>query len=115
MAEEERIVPKQLDPESAEFKQATLKMLIADAVARKNKKAFEFLQTESAKKENRTRNGVTTKVNKNIASIRAEYAKKYMGYRPNSKKASEAARKRKQEKAEQERLALFEEASKLFD
>ena len=81
MAEEEKIVPKQLDPKIAEFKQATLKMLVADAIARKNPKAFEFLRTESAKKENRTRNGVTTKVAKNIASIRSEYAKKYMGYK----------------------------------
>ena len=115
MAEVEKIVPKQLDPESDEFKKATLKMLVADAVARKNKKAFEFLQTESAKKENRTRNGVTTRVSKNIASIRSEYAKKYMGYKPDNKKASEAARKRKQEKAEQDRLALFAEAESMFD
>ena len=115
MAEEEKLVPKQLDPKSDEFKQATLKMLVADAVARKNPKALEFLKTESAKKEKRTRKGVTTKVSKNIASIRAEYAKNYMGYKPDTKKASEAARKRKQEKAEQERLALFEEASKMID
>lgn len=110
-----KIEPKKLDPYSEEYQKAKLDDLVNDAIARKDKKAFDWLNAESAKKENRTRNGVTTKVAKNIASIRAMYAKNFLGYKTNSKKAAEAARKRKQEKAEQERIALFEEASKLFD
>ena len=115
MAENIQIEAKRLDPYSAEYMKAKLPNLIGDAVARKDKAAFEWLNAESGKKENRTRNGKTTKVTKNIAAIRAEYAKKFLGYKTNSKKAAEAARKRKQEKAEQERLALFAEAAKLFD
>lgn len=110
-----KIEPKKLDPYSDEYQKAKLDDLVNDAIARKDKKAFDWLNTESAKKENRTRNGITTKVSKNIASIRAEYAKKFLGYKTNSKKAAEAARKRKQEKAEQERVSFFDEASRFFD
>lgn len=108
------IESKKLDAYSDDYHKAKLPDLIGDAVARQDKAAFDWLNTESAKKENRTRNGKTTKVAKNIAAIRAEYAKKFLGYKTNSKRAAEAARKRKQEKAEQERIALFEEAAKLF-
>ena len=109
------IEPKVLDPYSDEYQKAKLPDLVGDAIARKDKKAFEWLKTESAKKDDRVRKGVKTKVARNIAAIRAEYAKKFLGYKTNSKKAAEALRKRKQEKAEQERLALFEDAEKLFD
>lgn len=106
---------KKLDPYSDEYKKATLEMLVGDAVARKDKKAYEFLKVESAKTETRTRNGINQKVKKNINSIRADYAKKFLNYKPKSKQSAEAARKRKQEKAEQERLNLFEEAAAFFD
>ena len=101
---------KQLDPYSDEYKKATLEMLVGDAVARKNKKALEWLKTESGKKDDRTRNGVNIKVNRNIAKIRADYAKKYLGYKPKSTQSAEQARKRKQEKAEQARQDLFAQA-----
>ena len=114
MAENLKIVPKQLDPYSDKYQKAKLTDLVADAVARKDKDALDWLNEESAKKENRTRKGVTSKVSKNIAAIRAAYAKKFLNYKPNSKRAAETARKRKQEKAEQERQALFAEAAKLF-
>ena len=110
-----KIEPKKLDPYSDEYQKAKLDDLVNDALARKDKKAFDWLNVESAKKESRTRNNVTTKVSKNIASIRAEYAKKFLGYKTNSKKAAEAARKRKQEKAEQERTSFFEEAARYFE
>ncbi len=109
------IDPKKLDPYSPEYQKAKIDDLVNDAIARKDKKAFEWLKIESSKKENRTRNNITTKVSKNIASIRAEYAKKFLGFKTSSKKASEMARKKKQERAEQERKTFFEEASKLFD
>lgn len=114
MAENYKIEPKELNPYSDEYQKAKLNDLVNDAIARKDKKAFDWLNTESAKKDERVRKGVKTKVARNIAAIRAEYAKKFLGYKPNSKKAAEEARKRKQEKAEQERLSLFEEASKFF-
>ena len=115
MAENYKIEPKKLDPYSDEYQKAKLDDLVNDAIARKDKKAFDWLNTESAKKDERVRKGVKTKVQRNIAAIRAEYAKKFLGYKTNSKKAAEAARKRKQEKAEQERLSFFEEAAKLFE
>ena len=102
--------PKKLDPYSEEFKKATLEDLVLDAVARKDEKAFAWLKAESGKKDKRTRNGVNIEVSKNITSIRADYAKKFLGYKPKSKQSAEALRKRKQEKAEQARLALFDEA-----
>ena len=101
---------KQLDPYSEEYKNAKLDDLIGDAVARKDKKALEWLKAESGKKDNRTRNGVNIKVSKNINAIRADYAKKFLNYKPKSKQSAEALRKRKQEKAEQARLELFEKA-----
>lgn len=101
---------KQLDPYSEEYKNAKLDDLIGDAVARKDKKALEWLKVESGKKDNRTRNGVNIKVSKNINAIRADYAKKFLNYKPKSKQSAEALRKRKQEKAEQARLELFEKA-----
>ena len=115
MAENLKLEPKKLDPYSAEYQKAKLNDLVCDAIARKDKKAFDWLNAESAKKDDRVRKGVKIRVQRNIAAIRAEYAKKFLGYKTNSKRAAEAARKRKQEKAEQERLALFEEAAKLFE
>ena len=103
---------KKLDPYSEDYKNAKLEGLVADAVARKDKKALEWLKTESGRKVDRTRNGVNIKVNKNIAAIRADYAKKFLGYKTKSKMSAEALRKRKQEKKEQERIALFDEAFK---
>lgn len=101
---------KKLDPYAEEYKKATLDDLVGDAVARKDKKALEWLKIESGKKDDRTRNGVNVKVNRNIAKIRADYAKKYLDYKPKSAKSAEQARKRKQEKAEQARLDLFAKA-----
>lgn len=101
---------KKLDPYSDAYKKAKLEDLVSDAVARKDKKALEWLQIESAKKENRTRNGSTFKVNKNITTIRAEYAKKYLNYKPKSKQSAETLRKRKQEKEEKKRQDLFAQA-----
>ena len=101
---------KMLDANSEEYKKATLEDLIGDAVARKNREALEWLKSESGKMDNRTRKGINIKVKRNTAKIRADYAKKYLGYKPNKDKAAEQARKRKQEKAEQERLEMFEKA-----
>ena len=101
---------KRLDPYADDFKNMKLPDLIADAVARKDKKALEWLKIESGKKDDRTRNGVNVKVNRNIAKIRADYARKFLDYKPKSAKSAEQARKRKQEKAEQARLDMFEKA-----
>ena len=101
---------KKLDPYAEEYKKATLEDLVGDAIARKDKKALEWLDSESAKKDERSRKGVKFKVNRNIAKIRADYAKEYLNYKPKSSEAVEKARKRKQEKAEQARKDLFAKA-----
>lgn len=101
---------KKLDPYAEEYKKVKLKDLIDDAVARKDKEALEWLKSESGKKDKRTRNGVNVMVNRNIAKIRADYAKKFLEYKPKSPKSAEEARKRKQEKAEKERLEMFDKA-----
>ena len=106
--------PKTLDPYSEAYQRAKLSDLVADAVARKDKDAFEWLNAESAKKDIRVRHDTAFYVARNIGKIRAEYARKFLNYKHNKQKAAEAARKRKQEKMEKERLALFEEAEKLF-
>lgn len=103
---------RKLDPYSEEYKKATLDDLIGDAVARNDRKALEWLQKESGKKDKRTRNGVNVEVSRNIAAVRADYAKKYLGYKTKSKMNAEQLRKRKQEKKEKERLELFEQAFK---
>ena len=99
-----------LDPYSEEYKKATLEMLVADAVSRKNMEALKWLERGSGKKEDRTRNGVNIKVSRNINAIRADYAKKFLGYKPKNKLNAEALRKRKQEKAEQARRDMFADA-----
>lgn len=101
---------KKLDPYAEEYKKATLQDLINDSLARKDEKALNWLDAESAKKDERTRNGVTVKVARNIAKIRADYARKYLGYKPKSAKSAEEARKRKQQKAEENRQRMFAEA-----
>ena len=101
---------KKLDPYAEEYKKATLEDLVMDAVARKDKKALEWLDTESAKKEERNRKKGTITVKRSISKIRAEYAKQFLNYKPNAPKSSEQARKRKQEKAEQARIDLFKKA-----
>ena len=101
---------KKLDPYAEEYKKSKLEDLIGDAVSRKDKKALEWLKSESGKKDDRTRNGVNVKVNRNIAKIRADYAKKFLDYKPKSAKSAEEARKRKQDRAEKERLEMFEKA-----
>lgn len=101
---------KQLNPYDELYKKSTLEDLVGDAIARKDKKALEWLKIESGKKDNRTRNGVNMKVSRNIAIIRADYAKKFLDYKPKSTKSAEQARKRKQEQAEQARLDMFEKA-----
>ncbi len=103
---------KKLDPYSEEYKKVTLIDLINDAIARGDSKALSFLDTESAKKDTRTRNGQNIKVQHNIATLRADYAKKFLGYKPKSSKSAEQARKRKQQEAEEQRNKLFEEAFK---
>lgn len=105
---------KVLDPGSKDYKDATLEMLIADAVARKDREALEWLKTESGTMVERTRkDGTVVKAKKNIATIRKHYAEDILKYQPDNEKnkaAADASRKRKQEEAEKERLELFEKA-----
>lgn len=103
-----------LDPYSEEYKKATLQDLVGDALARKDKDALEWLQTESAKKDQRIHKHQDQvkkiAVSHSIARIRADYARKFLHYKPNRDESAERARKRKQEKAERDRLQLFADA-----
>ena len=101
---------KKLDPYTKEYKKATLNELVDDALARKDRKALKWLDIESAKKEERNRKNGTISVKQSISKIRSEYAKQFLNYKPNTPTFAEQARKRKQEKAEQERLELFKKA-----
>ena len=93
-----------------EYRTMKLNDLIDDAVERKDRKALEWLKTESAKKVERTKGDKVMKVAMPLPQIRANYAKKFLNYSNKSKASAEAQRKRKAEKREQERLALFDDA-----
>lgn len=94
-----------------EFRKLKLEDLIADAVERNDKKALEWLKEESSKKDTRTRtDGTTYEVDKSIVSIRANYLKEFLGYKPASTLSKEAAKARKREKKEKEREELFANA-----
>lgn len=94
-----------------EIRKLTLKDLIADAVERKDKDALKWLQEESAKKVERKReDGTVYEVDKSIVSIRAEYIKKFLDYKPASTLSKEMAKTRKREKREKEREAMFADA-----
>lgn len=94
-----------------EIRKLTLKDLIADAVERKDKDALKWLQEESAKKVERKReDGTVYEVDKSIVSIRAEYIKKFLDYKPVSTLSKEMAKARKREKREKEREAMFADA-----
>ena len=99
-----------------EIRKLTLKDLIADAVERKDKDALQWLKEESAKKVERKReDGTIYEVDKSIVSIRAEYIKKFLDYKPASMLSKEMAKARKREKREKEREAMFADAFAMLD
>ena len=75
-----------------EIRKLTLKDLIADAVERKRE------------------DGTVYEVDKSIVSIRAEYIKKFLDYKPASTLSKEMAKARKREKREKEREDMFRTA-----
>lgn len=90
------------------IRKLTLTDLIDDAVERNDKDALEWLKVESGKKvERRKEDGTVYEVDKSIVSIRAEYIKKFLDYKPASTLSKEAAKARKREKREKERADLF--------
>ena len=97
-----------MDTES--YRKTTLEDLVNDAVERKDVEALKWLQKESNKKVDRLKDGVVMKVNKGVPAIRAEYAKKFLGYKPSKSKAAEKARQAKKEKAEKKRQDMFAKA-----
>ena len=105
---------KKADPYSKEYKSATIEVLVGDALARKDEKALEWLRNESGKRVKRTRKGsnVEFEAKQNIAKLRSEYAKLFLNYIPNSKKASDLTRQRKREEEETARQDFFEKAFK---
>ena len=94
-----------------EIRKLKLTDLIQDDVERKDKDALKWLQDESGKQVERKReDGTVYKVDKSIVSIRAEYIKKFLDYKPASTLSKEAAKARKREKREKERADLFADA-----
>ena len=94
----------------------TLKDLIADAVERKDKKALVWLQEQSETMVDRTKeDGTTYKVNKSIVSIRSEYFKKFLDYKPKGKLSAEQAKQRKREKKAKEVADMFANAFAMLD
>ena len=77
--------------------------LIADAVARKDKKALLWIQQESARKDIRKRDDQEIEVAHSITTLKFDYAKKFLGYTPKDKVKNYAElRRRAQEKKRRE-------------
>lgn len=77
--------------------------LIADAVARKDKSAIKWLQTETARKDIRKKDDKEIEVAHSITSLKFDYAKKFLGYEPKDKVRNYAdIRRRNQEKKQRE-------------
>lgn len=77
--------------------------LIADAIARKDKSAIQWLQKETARKDIRKRDGKEVEVSHSIISLKFDYAKKFLGYEPKDKVRNYAdVRRRNQEKKQRE-------------
>lgn len=99
------------------IRKLTLKNLIDDAVERDDEEALDFLKTESAKKETRTRkDGTTYETIKSIISIRTQYLKDYLKYVPQSSLSEEEQkakqRAKQQAKREKEKADMFADAFK---
>lgn len=103
------------------MKDIDLDTLIADAVERKNKEAFDFLEKASKEKVVRkTRGGESIECLRSISSYRAEYLKLYCGYKTNSsKELTEAEKKAIKERAKAKKAKViadkFANARALFE
>lgn len=91
-----------IDIKTAELNKLTLDDLIADAVARKDREALEWLKKEANEMKDRSKEGGGTyKVRKSIVEIRPAYLKKFLGYQSKSEAAKERAKAQKKAKAQQ--------------
>jgi len=100
-----------IDITTAELNKLTLDDLIADAVARKDRKALEWLQREANKMKTRTKDdGTTYEVRKSIVEIRPAYLKEFLKYQSKSEAAKEKAKAQKKAKAQQKINDAFEAA-----
>jgi len=90
--------------------------LIADAVARKDKKALLWIQQESARKDIRKRDDQEIEVAHSITTLKFDYAKKFLGYTPKDKVKNYAElRRRAQEKKKRELDEKFAAALKAIE
>lgn len=91
-----------IDIATAEITKLTLDDLIADAVARKDRAALEWLKEEANKMKKRTKeDGTTYEVRKSIVEIRPAYLKDFLGYQSKSEAAKEKAKAQKKARAQQ--------------
>ena len=90
-----------IDVNTAELNKLKIDHLIADAVARNDVSALEWLQAESNSMKTRTReDGTTYEVRKSIVEIRPAYLKKFLGYTSKSEASKARAKAQKKEKAQ---------------
>lgn len=96
----------------ASFSSLKLEDLIADAAERKDRAAFNWLMVQSEKEvERELKNGQKIMVAKPLTTIRKEYLRDYLGYKPAT---SEEAKARAKAKAKAKRKAEHEELFKRY-
>lgn len=96
----------------AAFSSLKLEDLIADAAERKDRAAYNWLMIESEKEvERELKNGKKIMVAKPLTTIRKEYLRDYLGYKPAT---SEEAKARAKAAAKAKRKAEHEELFKRY-
>ena len=105
-----------IDIKTAELNKLKLEHLIADAVARQDVKALEWLKAEANSMKTRTKeDGTKYEVRKSIVEIRPAYLKEFLGYKSKSEAAKERAKAQKKAKAQQKINDAFEAAFAALD
>lgn len=96
------IVVKPIDIKTAEVNKLTLDELIGDAVARKDKKALQWLKEQANEMKTRKKeDGSTYQVRKSIVEIRPAYLRDFLKYQSKSEAAKQRAKDAKKAKAQQ--------------
>lgn len=96
----------------ASFSSLTLEDLIADAAERKDRAAYDWLRDQDNKLvERKLKTGETMMVAKPLTTIRKEYLRDYLGYKPSS---TEEAKARAKAAAKAKRKAEHEELFKKY-
>lgn len=119
MAKKEEFKPKLIDGanlKKSDIKDITDEMLAGDAIARKNKEAYEFVKEKSQETIKRKARGGEgqEEVKRPITKYRLEYLVKYTGYVVETE-SDEEKRARKKAEAKKAREDFFAKADKYFE